>query len=269
MPSFLAAAIAALVCLGACQPALAEPASVFVEELTWTELRDDLRAGKTTVIVPVGGTEQSGPHLALGKHNARVRLLAGRIATELGNALVAPTLAYVPEGSIEPPAGHMRFAGTLSVPVAAFEATLESAARSFRRHGFRDIVLIGDHGGYQDSLTRVAARLNREWAASPVRVHAVLDYYRAADRGFAEALKQQGFAEAEIGSHAGLADTSLLLAVDERLVRTDRLAAAARAGAADGTQGDPRRASAALGRAGLDLIVARSRAAIEKEVARR
>ena len=62
-----------------------------------------------------------------------------------------------PKGAIEPPAGHMRFPGTISVPDAAFEATLEYAARSFRRHGFRDIVLIGDHGGYQKSLERVAA----------------------------------------------------------------------------------------------------------------
>lgn len=262
-------AIVALIGLVAWQSVQAESGSVFVEELTWTELRDDLRAGKTTVIVPVGGTEQSGPHIVLGKHNVRVRALAGRIAAELGNVLVAPTVAYVPEGSIDPPVGHMRFAGTISIPEAAFETTLEYAARSFRRHGFHDIVFIGDHGGYQHSLVKVAARLNREWAASPVRVHAVLDYYRAADRGVAAALKQQGFSDAEIGSHAGLADTSLAMAVDERLVRSGRLGSAATAGASEGTQGDPRRASAAAGRSGLDLIVARTRAAIEKEVARR
>ncbi len=174
--------------------------SVFLEELTWTELRDAIRAGKTTVIVPVGGTEQSGPHIVLGKHNVRVKVLAGRIATSLGNALVAPVIAYVPEGSIDPPAGHMRFAGTISIPEAAFETTLEYAARSFRAHGFRDIVLIGDHGGYQKSLAKVAAKLDLEWAASPVRVHAVEEYYRAADRGFAEILRKHGLTDAEIGS---------------------------------------------------------------------
>ena len=71
----------------------AAPPSVFIEELTWTELRDAQRAGKTTLIIPVGGTEQSGPHLVLGKHNVRVKLLAGRIAETLGNALVAPVVA--------------------------------------------------------------------------------------------------------------------------------------------------------------------------------
>ena len=80
--------------------------SVYVEELTWTELRDQLQAGKTTVIVPVGGTEQSGPHMALGKHNVRARVLAGRIASRLGNALVAPVIAYVPEGAVSPPASR-------------------------------------------------------------------------------------------------------------------------------------------------------------------
>src|SRR5512147_1354909 len=77
----------------------AQPATVSLEELTWIELRGEIRSGKTVVIVPVGGTEQNGPHMALGKHNVRVRSLAGRIAVELGNALVAPVVPYVPEGA--------------------------------------------------------------------------------------------------------------------------------------------------------------------------
>jgi creatinine amidohydrolase len=266
--SAAAAALLLLACSGA---AGVEPArSVYLEDLTWTELRDDIRAGKTTVIVPIGGTEQSGPLMALGKHNVRARFLAGRIAESLGNALVAPVIAYVPEGSIEPPAGHMRFAGTISIPEGAFETMLEYAARSFRRHGFRDIVLIGDHGGYQKSLVKVAAKLNREWAAAPVRVHAVEDYYQAAVGGdYVAALRRDGFSDAEIGSHAGVADTSLMLAIDPRLVRGDRLRDATSLGPAEGVQGDPRRASAAAGQRGVDLIVARTRAAIEKDVQHR
>ena len=100
--------------------------SVFLEDLTWTELRDDIGAGTTTIIVPIGGTEQNGPAMALGKHNRRVKLLSERIAIALGNALVAPVIAYVPEGNINPPSGHMRFPGTISVPEAAFEAILDS-----------------------------------------------------------------------------------------------------------------------------------------------
>jgi creatinine amidohydrolase/Fe(II)-dependent formamide hydrolase-like protein len=94
-------------------------------------VRDLVRAGKSTIIVPIGGTEQNGPHMALGKHNARVKILSERIARGLGNALVAPVIAYVPEGRISPPSGHMRFAGTISVAQDAFERVLESAGRSF------------------------------------------------------------------------------------------------------------------------------------------
>src|SRR5262249_12162816 len=102
----------------------AQPDTVFLEELTWTELRTAVAAGKTTVIVPIGGTEQSGPHLALGKHNARVRILAERIARALGNAVVAPVIAYVPEGDLRPPSGHMRFPGTITVADDVFHLAL-------------------------------------------------------------------------------------------------------------------------------------------------
>ena len=214
--------------------------SVFLEELTSTELRDQIRAGKSTVIVPVGGTEQTGPHVVLGKHNVRVKVLAGRIATSLGNAMVAPVIAYVPEGGIDPPTAHMRFAGTLSIPEVAFETTLEYAARSLRQAGFRDIVLIGDHGGYQTSLSKVAAKLDREWAATPVRVHAVRDYYDAVAKAFDPLLRKQGFSDAEIGSHGGVSDTSLALAVDPQLVRAERLHEGPVPGPAEGVHGDPR-----------------------------
>src|SRR5215468_2390967 len=113
------------------------PDTVFIEELTWTELRDLVRSGKTTIIVPIGGTEQNGPHMALGKHNLRVRLLSEKIARALGNALVAPVIAYVPEGGVNPPTEHMRFPGTITVTDDVFEKVLESSARSFKLAGFR------------------------------------------------------------------------------------------------------------------------------------
>jgi creatinine amidohydrolase/Fe(II)-dependent formamide hydrolase-like protein len=137
--------------------------SVFIDELTSPELAALVRAGWTTALVPIGGTEQSGPHIVLGKHNVRVRVLSGKIAVALGNALVAPVIAYVPEGSVDPPSAHMRFPGTLTIPEATFESVLEYAARSLRASGFRDIVFLGDHGGYQHNEQEVAARLNRAW----------------------------------------------------------------------------------------------------------
>ena len=232
--------------------------TVFIEELTWTELRDQIRSGKTTVIVPIGGTEQNGPHMALGKHNLRVRYLSEKIARALGNALVAPVIAYVPEGGLVPPTGHMRFPGTITVPEEAFDKTLEYAARSLKLAGFHDIVFLGDHGSYQKDEMAVAERLDREWSAQPVRVHGITEYYRASESAFGRMLTSKGYREEEVGTHAGLADTSLTLATDPRLVRTDRLQPG------DGVKGDPRRSSAELGQLGVDLIVTRTVDAIRK-----
>ena len=231
-------------------------ASVRLEELTWTELRERIAAGTTTVLVPIGGTEQSGPYMALGKHNVRAAELASRIATRLGNAVVAPVIAYVPEGSIDPPAAHMRFAGTISIGQDTFEALLEATARSLRQHGMRDIVFLGDHGDYQASEQRVANKLNRLWAAQPrCRVHALMDYYRVTQTDFVGALRARGYSAQEIGTHAGLADTALSLAIDPALVRQDALSRAGAPSVADGVHGDPRRATAALGQIGVDQIV--------------
>jgi creatinine amidohydrolase/Fe(II)-dependent formamide hydrolase-like protein len=246
----------------------AAAATVSLEELTSPELASAIRGGKTTVIVPIGGTEQNGPHMTLGKHNRRVKLLADRIAAALGNALVAPVVAYVPEGGVDPPTAHMRFPGTITIPDETFERALESAGRSFRLHGFRDVVFLGDHGGYQKDLEVVAQRLNRAWSGTGVRAHAIVEYIRGAEADWPRILKAQGYREDEIGTHAGLADTALALAVDPSLVRTEMLNAAKPPSRAEGAYGDPRRATAALGQQGVDLIVAQTADAIRKATAR-
>ena len=252
--------ILSLLCLGVA--AQAAPPAVFLEDLTWTEVRDALKGGTTTIIIPAGGTEQNGPHMALGKHNRRVQVLSEKIARALGNALVAPVSAYVPEGQVNPPTEHMRFPGTITVPEDTFEKILEHAARSLRLAGFRDIVLLGDHGSDQKGEKAVADRLDREWAATNARVHAIEEYYRAGQAEFARLLKGKGCPDDEVGIHAGLADTSLMLATDPRLVRADRL----RSG--EGVRGDPRRSTAELGQLGVDLIVTRTVDSVRKAVAR-
>jgi creatinine amidohydrolase/Fe(II)-dependent formamide hydrolase-like protein len=251
---------------GAGQPLHAigrEAASVYIEEMTSPEVRDRIAAGATTILVPIGGTEQNGPHMVLGKHNVRAHILAGKIAQQLGNAVVAPVIAYVPEGSITPPVAHMRFTGTISVPEPVFESLLEATARSFKQHGFHDVIFLGDHGGYQKSEEKVAARLNREWSAdSRCRVHALLDYYRITQTAYVADLKSRGYSPAEIGTHAGLADTSLALAVDKSLVHADLLKPAKKWTTHDGVYGDPARSSAELGQLGVQRIVDTSVAAI-------
>ncbi|MGM9491036.1 creatininase family protein [Ideonella sp. YS5] len=246
-----------LLAAAAAAPA-ASAATVALDELTSPELRARIAGGATTVLLPIGATEQSGPHLALGKHNQRAQVLATQIAERLGQAVVAPVLAYVPEGSIEPPAAHMRYSGTISIPESVFEALLVSAAQSLCHHGFRDVVLLGDHGGYQASLERVAAKLERERKRSPwpaCRTYALTEYYRVTQTAFVQFLESKGYAKDEIGTHAGLADTALTLATAPALVRQDLLGRALTPAERAGVQGDPRRATLAMGQAGLALIV--------------
>lgn len=245
------------------------PRTVFIEDLTWTELQDQLKAGKTTIIIPIGGTEQSGPYMALGKHNARVKILSERIAEQLGTALVAPVISYVPEGGINPLTEHMKFPGTITVPDDVFEKVLESAADGFAAHGFTSIVFLGDHGGYQKDIKASVARLNKAWAGSAAHAYNPTEYYQTSSDGFNEILRQQGFKDDEIGTHAALADTALELAVAPEMVRQDAMKTAAKPDRSVGVYGgDPRRATAELGQQGIDAIVAATVAALKRDIAK-
>lgn len=133
----------------------------------------------------------------------------------------------------------------------------------FRLHGFRDVVFLGDHGGYQRDIASTAQRLNRRWSDDAVRAHALPEYYRAVDTDYPKLLRTRGLSDAQIGLHAGVADTSLMLALDPAYVRSDRL----RPG--DGVNGDPQLASRELGQLGVDLIVAQTTSAIRKAASRR
>ena len=247
--------------ISATPPAHAE---VFLDNLTWTELRDAVAGGSTTVIVPIGGTEQSGPHLALGKHNARVKVLAQLIAERLGKTLVAPIIAYVPEGQIDPPTEHMKFPGTISLTDGTFIKMLEETGRSLRHAGFTHVVFIGDHGGYQSDLVTAATALNKEWAGKG-KALGLRQYYSIAQNEYVEALHQAGMADNEIGIHAALADTSLVMATVPQMVREGKLADKASANPANGVYGgSPARSSAALGQKGVDLIVAGTVTEIQK-----
>jgi len=232
-------------------PAAAQvPDSVFIEDLTWTELRDGIQAGKTTVILPVGGTEQNGPHMAIGKHNFIIKHNADQIARRLGNALVAPVVVYVPEGNIDPPTEHMRWPGTVTLPREHFMKLIEFAARSFKLHGFKDVVFIGDHGSYQKDMKIVADALTEEWSSSGVRVHYIPQYYNA--NGFTPFLRTQGFTREQLGPHASMRDTSQLLAVDPKYVRMEKLQNGT---PESGIEGDARGASVELGKLGLEFKI--------------
>jgi creatinine amidohydrolase/Fe(II)-dependent formamide hydrolase-like protein len=209
-----------------------------------------MKAGKRVAIVPTGGTEKNGYHMVLGKHNYIVTHAANLMARRLGNALVAPTIQYVPEGNPDR-AGP----GVISLPSPAYDRLLDAAARSLKAHGFTHILFIGDSGGNQAGMSAVATALTEEWKDEPVHVVSLTDYYaRGREHYRAWMLAQFGFDDAVVGSHAGISDTSQMLHVRPAGIRRDRLAPWG--GAADaGVSGDPTRATAEIGRMGIEFKV--------------
>src|SRR5215510_2091099 len=155
---------------------LPAPNTVWMEEMTWMDVRDAVKAAKTTVIISTGGIEPNGPWLALGKHNYVLRANCDAIARKLGNALCAPIIPLVPEGSIEPKSSHMITVGTISMREETFQAMLTDVVHSLKMHGFQNIILIGDSGGNQAGMKAVAEKLNAQWNASPVVAH-IPEYY--------------------------------------------------------------------------------------------
>jgi creatinine amidohydrolase/Fe(II)-dependent formamide hydrolase-like protein len=231
-----------------------QPATRVLEEMTWTEIRDAIAAGNKTVIIPVGGTEQNGPHMVMGKHNYVISFAAKRMAEQLGNALVAPTVQYVPEGNYDSPNFGDK-PGVLSNPSPSYENLLEAAARSLRVHGFTEILYIGDSGGNQNGMSAVAEKLNQEWAGGPTKVFALTDYYqKGQEHARAWLQAQYGYDMATIGSHAGITDTSAMLYVFPEGVRTDRLKP--NGGSPDsGVRGDPTKATREIGRMVIEFKV--------------
>ena len=246
------AATAYLVTVCSVFPVFAQhPDTVYLEEMTWIEVRDAVAAGMTTVIIPTGGTEQNGPHMVLGKHNYLVRYKAGEMADRLGDALVAPVMAYVPEGEVDPPTGHMRFAGTITTPQIVFEQVLEYAARSFAQHGFTNIALVGDSGGNQDGQAAVAEALNAEWTDTDARVHHVTAYYPGPGDDW---LIEQGEADEDVGSHASIHDTASLLFLNPSMLRLDKLGRGV-VGDGSGLVGNASRSTAGYGEQILEMQI--------------
>ncbi len=198
--------------------------SVFIEELTWMEIRDAMKSGKTTVIIPTGGVEQNGPYLATGKHNYILRATTEAIARKLGNALVAPIVPFVPEGDIEPASLHMKYPGSISLTEETYRKLLVDICASFRAHGFTHIVLIGDSEGNQEGMKSVAAELNAKWAGGKSHVHFIPEYYDYP--GVEKWLETQGIQQTPEGYHDDFAITAQMMLVDPATVRMKQRIAA-------------------------------------------
>lgn len=247
-------------CANAPNP-LPAPNTVWLEEMTWMDVRDAIRAGKTTVIVPTGGLEPNGPWLATGKHNYVLHANCEAVARRLGDALCAPIIKFVPEGNIDPPSGHMLSPGTVSLREPTFRLLLTDVVHSLKTSGFRNVILIGDSGGNQRGQRAVADSLTALWRGSPVVAH-VQEYYDY--NKVAEQMKGRGLPP---GGTDGLHDdpviTLNILADDPRAVRYDDRVKAGKATIDGFSLADRRRAE----RLGREIVA--YRAALTAEAIRR
>jgi creatinine amidohydrolase len=250
----------ALLCLLAASTAMPAVAStlgssnVYLENMTWQEIKDHIHAGSDIVIVPIGGTEQNGPQMVTGRQNVVVRYTASEIAKKLGDALVAPVIPYAPSGRIDPPEGHMRFPGTISMSDDTFTHVLQDTAASLKANGFRLICFISESGGSEAIEREVAHRLTDEWQHSATRVLYVSNYYT--HNGQDEWADSIGIKVMNPRAHAGLVDTSELMAIDAPGVRGDlRGVRTDKDYKTTGAMGDSSKANADYGRRFLSLKV--------------
>jgi creatinine amidohydrolase/Fe(II)-dependent formamide hydrolase-like protein len=201
--------------------------SVWIEELTWMEVRDALADGKTTAIITTGGIEQNGPYLATGKHNYVLQGACEGVARALGNALCAPIIKLVPEGDIDEPSGLMIYPGTISLREETFQAVLTDVAGSLRAHGFEHIVFFGASGGNQRGMEAVAAALNERW--DDAQAHFIPEFYQY--RRVHEWMNEElGIFETDPeGLHDDFVITSIMMATDPNTVRYEQRVKAGKA----------------------------------------
>jgi len=224
-----------------------DTAPVEIERMTHAEIHDAIhKQRKTTVLIYNGGTEQRGPHAVQGGHTFMARKTAEAIARRLGDALVAPVLPFSPAGS------HLngKWPGSVDLPADLYAKVNEAVVASMVTNGFRNIILMGDHGGGQQELAALARTLNTRYSAKGAHVYFCSSVYREARDDFNAWLKKNNL---PVGTHASIPDTSELMYLGgEEYVRKDRLVA----GSPDnGITGDPRRASKELGKRVFDMKV--------------
>ena len=239
------------------------PDTVFFEDLTFDEIRDLIQGGSRNVIVATGGTEDNGPHMIIGKHNYVVKFTADKIARALGNTLVAPVIAYVPEGAWEPAAGHMQKPGSISLPDdKGYLDLLEAAANSMKGSGFKNIIFLGDSGGNQAGMKAVAEKMNAAWKDAGVRILFIPDYYTKShadqEKYIVDKLK---IPQAEIGIHANIMDTSEVMFINSNWIRLTKME---KGTATNGVSGDPTKATPQLGQIFLQIKIDNAVAQVQK-----
>src|SRR5215469_226458 len=229
------------------------------EMMTWVEVKDALAHGKTTALIYNGGTEQRGPQNVNGGHNLMSRPTVRAIALKLGNAIAAPVLPFSPNNA------SAALPGTIGISAPLFAEINEQVAVQLITTGFKNVVLMGDHGGGQKELKQVAEKLDAKYDSQGIRVVYCDEVYQKAQDDFDKWCADHDYG---YGGHANISDTSemIYLGADKGWVRMDLLSSAigdpipspgqkAEHKINNGITGDARRSSAALGKRYFDLKV--------------
>ena len=237
---------------------VARPDSVWIEELTSTEVGDAIRAGKTTVILATGSTEESGPYVPTGKHQYVLRATTDSIARRLGNALVAPLVPFEVGAPSAVP-------GDIGLRLETFESVVQDLARGLAANGFRDVVLLGDSGGDQAGLSNVAQRLTAAWGGAGPRVHYVKEYYESWEAADAAWASLGVRAPKDAGVHDDYSVEAILAAIDPDRIRLSSRSDAGKA-TINGQTLLPLATTAANGRKLIELRAAITSSAIRKAI---
>ena len=243
----------------ACAGPPAQAALVEFEKMTWVEVKAALAAGKTTALIYTGGVEQRGPQNANGGHNLIVHAVVEAIARKLGNAIYLPVLPYTPNDAESIP-------GTIGITNELLAAMLERIAEQAALNGFRNVILMGDHGGGQPHVYEEVAKKLDGNLSGGARVFYCDQVYRPANDAFDLYLTQHGY---PLGLHGYLFDTSVMMYLDKdnTWVRRDLVSSAVGDPVVDGKPqirphspyngilGDARRSTAELGKRAFDMKV--------------
>ena len=205
--------------------------SVWMEDLTWMEVRDAIKAGKSTALILTGGVESNGPYLATGKHNFILKVMGDAIARKLGTALVAPIVTLEPGR----PDGERVAPGSVFLSPATYRGVLTDMAESLRGMGFTTVILMGDSGGNQKPMQEVVAALNTKYNGAPARFHYIAEYYDYSsvqklvqDNGIAEQIKP-GASRGSDGIHDEYGIDALMALYDPDSIRIEQRTKANRA----------------------------------------